>query len=261
MLRFSPTVILPVLALAMAALPVASPLGAAAPTVVAAWSQITGDMDAQNASGVVPPSVEMRFVIGSADACSNYTAADGKTVTVAGPASIGQNGALTMVSIGDTGCRGKQAGHGQQDCETTAGGDGWPFPELSTTAAASNPDLVIHVGDYRYFYEHDNSRTAWVYWQKDFFPAAQPLLLASPWVFIRGNHESCDPTDKPFGAGYFQLFGWQAGETCKAVDAGTNKDGGLQYMKPWFFDVLAKGQDAGEAHRFVIIDATISVRA
>jgi hypothetical protein len=38
MLRFSPTVILPVLALAMAALPVASPLGAAAPTVVAAWS-------------------------------------------------------------------------------------------------------------------------------------------------------------------------------------------------------------------------------
>ena len=85
-----------------------------------------------------------------------------------------------MVSIGDTGCRGKQAGHGQQDCETTAGGDGWPFPELSTTAAASNPDLVIHVGDYRYFYEHDNSTTAWVYWQKDFFPAAQPLLLAAP---------------------------------------------------------------------------------
>ena len=38
------------------------------------------------------------------------------------------------------------------------------------------------------------------------------------------------------------------------MDAGTNKDGGLQYMKPWFFDVLAKGQDAGEAHRFVIID-------
>jgi hypothetical protein len=179
---------------------------------------------------------------------------DGATVTVAGPASIGAGGKLTMVSIGDTGCRGKPPNHGQQDCEASAGGDAWPLPELAAQAAKDNPDLVIHVGDYRYFYERDNSTTAWVYWQKDFFPAAQPLLLAAPWVFIRGNHESCDPSDKPFGPGYFQLFGWQAGETCDQVDAGANKDGGLQYTQPWFFDVQAAGTGAAEAHRFVIVD-------
>ncbi len=159
-----------------------------------------------------------------------------------------------MVSIGDTGCRGKQPEHGQQDCETTAGGDAWPLPELAAQAAKNNLDLVIHVGDYRYFYEHDNGTTEWVYWQKDFVPAAQPLLLATPWVFICGNHKSCDPDDKPFGAGYFQLFGWQTGEDCGQVDTGTNKDGGLQYMKPWFFDVLAAGAPEDEAHRFVIVD-------
>lgn len=180
---------------------------------------------------------------------------DGKTVTVAGAASIGQRDKLTLVTVGDTGCRGKQPGHGQQDCETSAGGDAWPFAELAVQAAIDRPDLVIHVGDYRYFFEHDSRTTQWIYWQKDFFPAAQPLLLAAPWVFTRGNHESCIANSLPFGQGYFQLFGTAAGESCEAIAQGSTKGSPNQYMKPWYFDVLATGQDATLAHRFVILDA------
>ncbi len=46
--------------------------------------------------------------------------------------------------LGDSGCKPKdQAGCGLDDPQ-------WPFPALAKAAAASHPDLVLHVGDYNY---------------------------------------------------------------------------------------------------------------
>ncbi len=46
--------------------------------------------------------------------------------------------------FGDSGCKPKdQAGCGLDDPQ-------WPFPALAQAAAASRPDLVLHVGDYNY---------------------------------------------------------------------------------------------------------------
>lgn len=46
--------------------------------------------------------------------------------------------------LGDSGCKPKdQAGCGLDD-------PAWPFPALARAAAASRPDLVLHVGDYNY---------------------------------------------------------------------------------------------------------------
>ena len=50
--------------------------------------------------------------------------------------------------FGDTGCRIKLKKHGDydtQDCK-----NGWPYAKIALHAAATNPDLVIHVGDYVY---------------------------------------------------------------------------------------------------------------
>jgi predicted phosphodiesterase len=98
--------------------------------------------------------------------------------------------------IGDTGCRLK--GDYIQACDDP---NQWPFAVIAEAVARQKPDLVIHVGDY--FYREtpcpviatgcagspfgDN----WFVWRTDFFAAADPLLKAAPWVFVRGNHEIC----------------------------------------------------------------------
>jgi hypothetical protein len=112
-----------------------------------------------------------------------------------------------ILIFGDTGCRVK---HGLvQDCNND---HGWPFGLVSRLAAAHHPDLVIHVGDYLYRETPcppglkacagspwgDN----WPTWRADFFDPAQPLLAAAPFVFVRGNHETCLRS----GAGWFRLL-------------------------------------------------------
>lgn len=103
-----------------------------------------------------------------------------------------------IVVIGDTGCRIK--GPRVQDCNDPAK---WPFETVAGRAAASKPQLVIHVGDYLYREEkcpEDSSKFCggtpsgdlWETWAADFFKPAAKLLAAAPWVFARGNHESCD---------------------------------------------------------------------
>jgi hypothetical protein len=125
-----------------------------------------------------------------------------------------------IVVIGDSGCRGGS----DQDCSTE-----WPFEALAKAAAAKNPDLVIHVGDYNYrgtpgkvdgkdVYDgcatdkyvtqnpaddpHSKSWDRWKHWRDDFFKPAAHLLAAAPWVFIRGNHELCSRA----APGYFYFL-------------------------------------------------------
>jgi hypothetical protein len=107
-----------------------------------------------------------------------------------------------VVVLGDTGCRIK--GARVQDCNDPAH---WPFAQVAGGAAASKPDLVIHVGDY--LYREDPCPAGkqkecggvsgaaapagdnWNAWNADFFAPAAKLLAAAPWAVARGNHEDC----------------------------------------------------------------------
>jgi hypothetical protein len=101
--------------------------------------------------------------------------------------------------IGDTGCRTAIKDGIFQACNDPIE---WPFREIAAAAAATRPDLVIHVGDYQYREspcpEGDAgcAGTPWGYgwdtWKADLFAPAQPLLAAAPWIVVRGNHESCN---------------------------------------------------------------------
>ena len=136
-------------------------------------------------------------------------------------------GKLNIAVIGDTGCRIKKGGDDTaetnakwniQDCASPAS---WPFQEVATRAAAGTPDLVIHVGDYLYREQScsgvancpagpagDTLET----WEADFFTPARKLLRAAPWVFVRGNHESCERA----GDGWFSLLDPRDTAECRA---------------------------------------------
>jgi hypothetical protein len=130
-----------------------------------------------------------------------------------------------IVIFGDTGCRLKgpsKPGQGTlaQACNSV---DAWPFARIIQSAAAqwppqgpgqpSGPDLVIHVGDYHYREadcppekqegcKDSVAGNNWTSWNQDFFAGAQPLLIKAPWVFVRGNHETC----KRAGSGFFRYL-------------------------------------------------------
>jgi 3',5'-cyclic AMP phosphodiesterase CpdA len=126
-----------------------------------------------------------------------------------------------IVLIGDTGCRMKQSENAFQDCLDP---QQWPFAAIAQAAAAQQPDLVVHVGDIHYRESPCPPGRAgcagspWGYgadvWQADLFQPAAPLLAAAPWVFVRGNHESCSRA----GLGWFRFVDaapWAAPRTCE----------------------------------------------
>lgn len=101
-----------------------------------------------------------------------------------------------IVVLGDTGCRLELS-----ECKYPPK---WPFLQVSKAAAKSKPDLVIHVGDYRYRANPKNCEAcdSWYNWKADFFEPAKELLAAAPWIVARGNHEICTRN----GRGYFRLL-------------------------------------------------------
>ena len=157
----------------------------------------------------------------------------GSEVAVAGgPALPKVSGRAERVAIlGDTGCG------AWQDC---ADPQAWPFAKIAATAAATDPDLVVHMGDYVYrgtptYVEIEGVRRAtynagnyapddtacqledpyfsqngqgsalpdsWAAWREDFFVPAAPLLRAAPWIVARGNHELCSRA----GPGWFYFL-------------------------------------------------------
>lgn len=110
--------------------------------------------------------------------------------------------------IGDTGCR-LATPDAYQDCDDPTL---WPFASIARQIAHWHPDLIIHVGDY--YYREDpcpagdagcaGSPTGdtWASWNADFFTPAASLLPAAPWVFVRGNHETCERG----GGGWFRFL-------------------------------------------------------
>ena len=131
-----------------------------------------------------------------------------------------------ILVFGDTGCRVKEGL--VQDCNSPRR---WPFARIVRLAATHHPDLVVHVGDY-YYRESpcppgetgcagspwgDN----WLTWRTEFFAPAKPLLAEAPWVFVRGNHESCGRG----GRGWFRMLdAAPAPLACPAVSASFKVD-------------------------------------
>jgi hypothetical protein len=113
-----------------------------------------------------------------------------------------------IVMFGDTGCR-LLTGDPTQACNDPKS---WPFPTIAAAAAATRPDLVVHVGDYEYRESpcpFGNAGCAgspygygWDAWYADFFQPAAPLFAAAPWVMVRGNHEDCSRA----GEGWFRFL-------------------------------------------------------
>ncbi len=153
------------------------------------------------------------------EVCSAALPPGARQVQVAGHRLAGPSPVVRrMVVFADTGCRIK--GPMVQACNDPAA---WPFAEVARRAAARHPDLVIHIGDY-YYRESvcpvgdlrcagSPSGDRWDAWAADFFDPAAPLLQAAPWVFVRGNHESCSRG----AAGWFRLL--DAAPSAKACPA------------------------------------------
>jgi hypothetical protein len=120
-----------------------------------------------------------------------------------------------VLFLGDTGCR--VTSKEVQACNDP---QAWPFAQVAAQAAAWKPDLVVHLGDY-YYREtacpeddpgcagtpHGDNATSW---ESELFAPAQPLLQAAPWVFVRGNHESCSRG----GQGWFRYLEPTGAKVC-----------------------------------------------
>lgn len=125
-----------------------------------------------------------------------------------------------VLLLGDTGCRMKASDRAFQDCNNPVA---WPFAAVASASVKSNADVIVHVGDMHYRESPcpadrvGCAGSPWGYgddaWIADFFEPAAPLLTAAPWVFVRGNHESCARA----GQGWFRFFAagpWAPGRSC-----------------------------------------------
>jgi hypothetical protein len=125
-----------------------------------------------------------------------------------------------IVIVADTGCRLKASEDAYQDCNDASN---WPFAQIATSAAATKPDLVVHIGDIHYrespcpVGRAGCAASPWGFgydtWQADLFQPAKPLLAAAPWLFVRGNHESCSRA----GQGWFRFVDsqpWSEARAC-----------------------------------------------
>ena len=153
-----------------------------------------------------------------------------------------------VVVLGDTGCR-LEVGNGWQSCNDPAQ---YPFATIAALAAAHQPDLVLHVGDYQYRESEcpagmglSCAGSPWGYgwdtWQADFFGPGAPLLAAAPWVMVRGNHESCNRA----GQGWFRFLDTNAYDpvtkNCNSAANDTSAAGG-NYNDPYLVSINSSTQ-------------------
>ncbi len=148
-----------------------------------------------------------------------------------------------IVIIGDTGCRLKTGNPWQACSDTTQ----WPFQKIADAAAATHPDLVLHVGDYHY---RENACPAdqtgcqgspWSYgfdaWEADLFRPAESLMQAAPWIVVRGNHEECLRA----GQGWFRFLDTRPYAADHSCDLPAN-DNIANYNDPYAVPVGADTQ-------------------
>ena len=150
--------------------------------------------------------------------CEAAIPADSAAASIGGQELALMPSSLARIAIvGDTGCRIWQ--DRIQDCNNPAS---WPLVEISRQIAAWQPDLIIHVGDYVYRESacpDGDTRCAGTpfgdtgaTWDVDFFDPMASSLGAAPWIFLRGNHETCDRE----GMGWFRtLDPWPMPDACQ----------------------------------------------
>jgi uncharacterized protein (TIGR03437 family) len=139
--------------------------------------------------------------------CEFTVPASAKTIAIEGQTllmPVTDPSRITVV--GDTGCR-MDATTSQACFDPKA----WPVVALAQNALATNPQLLIHDGDYHYREVECMTTTGcvgspwgynWDVWREDLFAPFAALLPAAPWVFTRGNHETCDRA----GDGWFRFL-------------------------------------------------------
>lgn len=147
-----------------------------------------------------------------------------------------------IVVFGDTGCRVNKKKKKMQDCNNE-----WPYQKIARHAAAAQPDLVIHVGDYLYRESCNTDTTdcsktptgyGWEEWREDFFKPSAPLFAAAPWIMVRGNHEICTRA----GEGWFRFL-----DHARPADECTPMDGFFVVaLRDLGFVVMDSGQIAKE---------------
>ena len=131
--------------------------------------------------------------------------------------------------IGDSGCRMEKSKNAWQACNDV---NAWPFAKIAAAAAAMNPDLVLHVGDYAYRENACPPNEAgcqgspwgygWDVWQADLFTPAAPLLAKAPWIVARGNHEECARS----GQGWFRFLDTRPYAARLSCDTASNDSAG-----------------------------------
>ncbi len=135
-----------------------------------------------------------------------------------------------ILIVADTGCRLKASENAFQACNDA---DQWPFAQIAQSAARLQPDLVVHIGDVHYRESPcpagntGCAQATWGYgwdaWRDDFFKPAAPLLARAPWLFVRGNHESCFRA----GQGWFRFLDalpWTDQRNCNTPDNDADGD-------------------------------------
>jgi hypothetical protein len=113
-----------------------------------------------------------------------------------------------VVVVGDIGCT--ITPESQQDCF-----NGFPARQVAERIAAEKPDLVVFTGDI-FYSETECTEPAncagvpygdnWPTWAYDFFDPYRAALDTAPWIFTRGNHESCTTQGNDGGPGWFQIL-------------------------------------------------------
>jgi hypothetical protein len=156
----------------------------------------------QSFAGVRPAQFTVRSCEAAVPAAAKAATLDGDALPLARPDP------KRIVMFGDTGCR-LLNGDAVQACNDP---NAWPFARISAAAAATHPDLIIHVGDYEYRETPCPAGNAgcagspsgygWEPWYADFFQPAAPLFAAAPWIMARGNHEDCSRA----GEGWFRFL-------------------------------------------------------
>jgi hypothetical protein len=140
-------------------------------------------------------------------ACELVLPASARQATIDGqPMPMPHADPRRIVVVGDTGCRIKVPASGVADpIQDCASPTAWPWQRIAAAAARTQPDLVIHLGDYHYREYCDQPALCaplhaegvpigygWAGWNADFFSPAAALLATAPWIVVRGNHENCD---------------------------------------------------------------------
>jgi hypothetical protein len=157
-----------------------------------------------------------------------------------------------IVVIGDTGCRMQGGSPPQfQNCNDPTQ---YPFATIAALAAAQQPDLVLHVGDYQYRETECPAGMSsasgcggspwgygWDTWEADFFSPGAPLLAAAPWIMVRGNHEACNRA----GQGWYRFLDTNpydaVTKNCNSPSNDTTATGG-NYNDPYLVSINTSTQ-------------------